>query len=72
MDALIALMSELEEEKTWRKYMGNVLWSAARVAYNEYPYPIYTEFIRNEPKDTRTGREIISDLIAMLSEGGEA
>lgn len=72
MQALVALMNENEERKSWRVYMAEVLWSAAMPMYKEYPLARYTEIIDDKTKDTRTGREIINDLIAMLSEGGEA
>lgn len=71
METLAALIGAQKEEKLWRAYTANVLWSIARTLYREYPWESYTAMTDEHPEDTRTGREIIGDLIDMLSEGGE-
>lgn len=74
--ALIAAINERIRDDIWRNYMASVAYSIGKIASGfgggEYPLPTYYELLHKDepPADDRTGKEIISDLIKRLGEGG--
>ena len=56
--------------------MASVAYSIGKIASGfgggEYPLPTYYELLHHDepPADDRTGKEIVSDLIKRLGEGG--
>lgn len=58
-------------QRVWRDYTANAVWSIARTMYKEYPMPSFTEFLEQgkTPPDTRSGQQIVDDLIKKLRGG---
>ena len=67
MSALGSLLAANDKREFWRIYMAELVWCQAKAYYKEFPLKSYYELVsKPEPEDTRTGQEIVSDLIAQL------
>lgn len=60
-------LNERGREKAWEAYMAQMLWYANQAAYHgEFKHPTWLEIEKKQPEDTRTGRQIVDDLVAKL------
>lgn len=69
--ALAALLCEEQKRELWRMYVADTLHAQCMALFREYNVPSYSELISQaeRPKDTRTGQEIIDDIISWLERG---
>jgi hypothetical protein len=71
-------MREAAREDIWKTYMATITHSIAalyaKVNGGEYPMPTYYELTHPDASedDTRTGAEIVDDLISRLKGGKNA
>lgn len=67
MTALRSFFHRQEKERKWQAYTAEMLYAAARASYKEFPFPPYTEFIKDQPKQkTQTAEELKEELLASL------
>ena len=61
------MLKEETNQAMWQEYVATVLYSIGRMIGGEsYPIMTYNELMHPQPKDERTGGEIISGLIDKL------
>lgn len=64
-----AFLRESSEREKWEKYVASILWSIGKMLGGEnYPFPVYTDYINGVVQDTRSSQDIVSGLIEKLSE----
>lgn len=67
MNALGSLLADRDKREFWRIYMAELVRCQAKAYYKEFPLKSYYELVsKPEPEDTRTGQEIIDDLVRRL------
>ena len=67
MAHLAAVLKADNEQRMWQEYVATVLYSVGRmIGGDNYPIMTFAELMHPQPKDERTGGEIISGLIDKL------
>lgn len=65
------MLRERANQQKREEYLATILWSIGRmVGGDNYPFPVYSEYMNPTPADVRTGEEIKNSLIEKLKEGG--
>lgn len=67
MEMLVGHLNECGRQRAWQAFMAQMLWYANQAAYHgEFKHPTWLELENKKPEDTRTGRQIIDDLVEKL------
>lgn len=63
--ALAALLKEDHEQQKWQSYMADICCAIAKRLSPKSPFPFWSDLEKKKSaKDSRSGREIVDDLIA--------
>jgi hypothetical protein len=66
MSALQSLLDDEMQQFSWRVYLANACWAVGASRLGKDFMPAYTDTLKHNKPDNRSGEQIVDDLAAKL------